>query len=118
MPNPLHTHAAQGLRPLRKKEVAKGAILSGIFGLGLFALGLTAMILIGLMGTMSGGAGVWAVVIGLGCVFLMFPSAVILGIGILLLNLSATGMYSLIVGKPVYGITTVVDFRPKCPDSM
>jgi len=52
-----------------------------------------------------------------GCIFLMIPSALTLGIGIQCLTLSVTGIYSLIAGKPVYGFTVVVDFRRNCPDS-
>jgi cupin 2 domain-containing protein len=108
--------------PLTKTEVVIGAVKSGIIGLALFVIGLAAIVSVGVFGTTGGtgigfdpstGARIWAVAIGVGCILLMLPSVLLLGIGIQHLRLSIVGGYSLIVGKPVYGFTVDVDFRPK-----
>jgi hypothetical protein len=104
------------LQALTKTQVLKGAVMSGACGLVLFILGLAAIVSIGALGTIS-GTGMWAIAIGLGCVLLMIPSALLLGIGIQYLRLSIVSVYSLIVGKPVYGSTVVVDVSRNCPDS-
>ncbi len=101
-------------RELSKSEVMKGTVVSGIIGLGLSILGLAAIVSIGTFGTWS-GPGISGVVIGLGCIVLMLPSALLLGTGILFLRLSIAGLYALIVGKPVYVFS---HFRRNCPDSM
>lgn len=108
------THVPQRLS---KTEAVKGAVTSGIIGLGLFVLGLAAIVSIGLLGTFS-GTGILAVVIGLGCVLLMLPSVLLVGVGVLHLSLSMVILYRLIVGKPVYAFTVGINFRPNCPDSM
>jgi len=43
----------------------------------------------------------------------MFSATLLLGIGIQHLRLSLVGIYSLIVGKQVYGFSVVVDTRKK-----
>ncbi|WP_052561858.1 hypothetical protein [Gemmata sp. SH-PL17] len=72
------------------------------------------MFLLGLLGTMS-GEGNLAAAIGVGCVLLMLPSAVIFGLGVACLNFSAVSAYSLLVGKPVYG--TLEPARPATPEA-
>jgi hypothetical protein len=107
-------------KPLATTEVVKGAVKSGFIGLVLSVLGLAGRGSVGVFGSMRGtgieaippaGAGIWAVAIGFGSILLMLPSALLLGIGIQHLRLSIVGIYSLIVGKPAYGFSVVVDIR-------
>jgi hypothetical protein len=100
------------VRQLTKKEVAKTAATSGIIGIVLFTLGLAALVAIGVLGSMREGR-FQAIAIVLGSFVLLLPSAVILGSGICLLNLSVINLYALLVGKPVYG----VDYRRDDRDS-
>jgi len=58
------------------------------------------------------GIEIWAGV-HFGSILLMLPSALLLGIGIQHLRLSFVGLYSLIVGRPVYGFNVMVDTRRK-----
>jgi hypothetical protein len=100
------------LQSLTKKEVLKGTVKSLAIGLVLFVLGLGGIVALGVLGAKS-GTGNWAIVIGIGSVLLMIPSALLLGIGFQCLRLSMVGIYSLLVSKPVFGFTVVVDFRRK-----
>jgi hypothetical protein len=98
--------------PLTTTAAAKGAVKSGFIGLGLSALGLAGIGSVGVFGSMR-GTGIWAVPIHFGSILLMFSAALLLGIGIQHLRLSFVGLYSLIVGRPVYGFDVMVDTRKK-----
>ncbi len=100
MPIPFNNDAETRKR-LTNKEVAKAATITGVIGLGLLTVGLGAVVLLGLLGTMS-EEGRPAVAIGVECILLMLPSATILGLGVVCLNFSAVCAYSLLIGKPVY----------------
>lgn len=99
MPDPLDNDASETRKRLTNREVVQAATTTGIIGFGLFTVGLAGVVLLGLLGTMS-GEGNPAAAIGVGCVLLMLPSAVILGLGVACLNCSAAYAYSLLVGKP------------------
>lgn len=114
MPNPLNNDATETRKRLTNREVVQAATTTGIIGLGLFTVGLAGVVLLGLLGTMS-GEGNPAAAIGVGCVLLMLPSAVILGLGVACLNFSAACAYSLLVGKPVY--STLQTSRPATPEA-
>ena len=114
MPDPLNNDASATRKRLTNREVVQAATTTGIIGFGLFTVGLAGVVLLGLLGTMS-GEGKLAAAIGVGCVLLMLPSAVILGLGVACLNFSVASAYSLLVGKPVYG--TLEPARPATPEA-
>jgi hypothetical protein len=114
MPDPLNNGASETRKRLTNREVVQAATTAGIIGFGLSTVGLAGVVLLGLLGTMS-GEGNLAAAIGVGCVLLMLPSAVVLGLGVACLNFSAASAYSLLVGKPVY--VTLEPARPATPEA-
>lgn len=111
MPDPINSDASETRKRLTNREVVQAAATAGVAGFALFTIGLAGVVLLGLLGTMS-GEGNPAAAIGVGCVLLVLPSAVILGLGVVCLNVSAAYAYSLLVGKPVYGT-----LQPSRPDT-
>ena len=113
MPDPLCNDASETRKRLTNREVVQAATTAGLIGFGLFTVGSAGVVLLGLLGTMSGD-GIPAAAIGVGCVLLMIPSAVILGLGVACLNFSAAYTYSLLVGKSVY--VALQPSRPATPE--